>query len=141
MFLTQIHVHQTIQFLFIPTKDITMYYCLYVVYKLHKGVNNTNLIAYAWRNIVNGKWPFCWFYNNLQYNLITKIEHFYRWAMKVHTILHSMSLDMIIIPQLGINMLFDFNFIEFWHSWIYTSSIVSLIKGKYSTCFGALKNM
>jgi hypothetical protein len=65
--------------------------------------------------------------------------------MKVYTILHSMYFDnnlgMIIIPQLGINMLFDFNFIEFWHSWIYTSSVISLIKGKYSTCFGAFKNM
>jgi len=65
--------------------------------------------------------------------------------MKVHTILHLMYLDnnlgMIIIAQLGIHMLFDFNFIEFWHSWIYTSSIVSLIKGKYSTYFGAFKNM
>jgi hypothetical protein len=51
------------------------------------------------------------------------------------------NLGMIIILQLGIHMLFEFNFIEFWHSWIYTSSIVSLIKGKYSTYFGAFKNM
>jgi hypothetical protein len=51
------------------------------------------------------------------------------------------NLNMIIIPRLGIHMLFDFNFIEFLYYWIYTSSIVNLIKGKYSTYFGVFKNM